>query len=61
MDERVPSQEILLKEWDITSKEMLANIDWQWETIRMYLTVMGFLLIAYNYLVYQYLNSIPPA
>lgn len=57
MSERGPSQEILLKEWDVTSKEMLANIDWQWETIRMYLTVMGFLLIAYNYLVYQF--SIP--
>ena len=48
------TREVLLKEWDATMKELIANIEWQWETIRMYLTVMGFLLVAYNYLVYQF-------
>jgi hypothetical protein len=49
-----PSQDSILQEWRTTANEMIKNIEWQWETIRMYLTVMGFLLVAYNYLVYQF-------
>ena len=47
-------REVLLKEWDSDVKELVANSEWLWETIRMYLTVFGFLLVAYNYLVYQF-------
>ncbi|WP_297488999.1 hypothetical protein [Thermococcus sp.] len=62
-NEGLSSKDSLLKEMEVTIEQMIANIEWGWETIRIYLTVIGFLLVAYNYLIYQfaipYIHNVP--